>query len=114
MRPSLDNTTRQCDDCSEEYKLTSDKPGRINQCGECGESTELDGEERLGGNMIWTGKQAPEIEIKPISRAQDFADKTQRFGAGVTMSICESKGAAERSLFSQGQWMSTESLQKED
>ena len=113
MRLATTTSPRICIDCGEEFKITLDKPGRINQCAECGESTELDGEERLGGNMIYTGKQAPEIEIKPISRAQDFAGKTQRFGAGVTMSICESKGAAERSLFSKGQWMSTESLRKD-
>ena len=114
MRPSLSTETRTCVDCNAEYKLTLNKPGRINQCSDCGELSELDTEERLGGNMIYTGKQAPEIEIKPISLAQDFAGKTQRFGAGVTMSICQSKSAAERSLFSKGQWMSTELLQKEE
>lgn len=41
--------------------------------------------------MVWHHKTAPELEIKPMSDAKDFASKTRRFGFGTTMSITQQK-----------------------
>jgi DNA-directed RNA polymerase subunit RPC12/RpoP len=91
-----------CVDCGEEFVWYKDKPGRINQCTECGQEVEV---ERLGGNMIYLHKTGGYIEIKPLSEAEEFADKTRRLGAGVTASLTQSKRMAERQLFNHGQWM---------
>jgi hypothetical protein len=99
---------RECSECGARYRLTRQKPGRIDQCDRCGQRA---GEvERVGGNMIWHHKTGPEIEIKSGTAARDFAAKTRRLGAGVTASLCESKAGAEKELFKHGQWMSTEPL----
>ena len=94
---------RECVDCGDEYKLTPDKPGKINQCHQCGAKSETTA--RVGGNMIYDGKQAPEIEIKPMTEAKKFNAKTRRLGVGVTASICVSKKQAEQDLFRNGQWL---------
>lgn len=95
--------TRECVDCGDEYKLTPSKPGKVNQCHQCGAKSETTA--RVGGNMIYTSKQAPEIEIKPMEEAKRFNSKTRRLGAGVTASIVVDKKGAERELFRNGQWM---------
>lgn len=93
---------RECSECGARYRLTRQKPGRIDQCGACGQRA---GEvERVGGNMIWHHKTGPEIEIKSRSAAQAFAATTRRLGAGVTASLCQSKAGAEKELFKDGQW----------
>jgi hypothetical protein len=66
---------------------------------------------RVGGNMIWDGKHAPEIEIKSMKAAKRFASKTRRLGAGVTASICVSKKQAESELFRNGQWMKDDTME---
>jgi hypothetical protein len=99
---------RECSDCGEKYRLTRDKPGKIDVCGKCGlKAGEV---ERLGGNMVYTHKTAPALEIKPLSEAEAFARKTRRFGAGVTQSLCESKGRHEKTMFKDGTWMKNEPL----
>lgn len=100
--------TRTCVDCGDEYKLTAKKPGKINQCHQCGSLSETT--VRVGGNMIFTSKHAPEIEIKPMDEAQKFNSKTKRLGAGVTASIIKNKKGAERELFRNGQWMKDDPL----
>lgn len=62
------------------------KPGYVNQCVDCADDVPL-----LGGNMIWSHKTAPEIEIKSMAAAKVFASKTRRFGAGVTCCLTQSK-----------------------
>ena len=104
---SYDNS-RTCSDCGDEYHLTRDKPGKIYQCWSCGSKSETT--ERVGGNMIFTSKHAPEIEIKPMDEARRFNSKTKRLGAGVTASIIKSKKGAERELFHNGQWMKDDPL----
>jgi hypothetical protein len=85
---------RKCSKCKKDYLLTLDKPGLIHHCPKC--STER--VERLGGNMIYSHKTAPDIEIKPISRAVEFASKQRRFGAGVTCCLTQSKNVAKNQL----------------
>lgn len=100
---------RRCTQCGDKYRLTRDKPGKIYLCWGCGARTET--EARVGGNMVWTGKQAPEIEIKSMKEAKKFAAKTRRLGAGVTASLCVSKKKAESELFRNGQWMKNEPME---
>lgn len=95
--------SRICVDCGSDYKLTAKKPGKINQCHQCGSKSETTA--RVGGNMIFTSKHAPEIEIKPMTEAKKFNSKQRRLGAGVTASICVNKKQAEQELFCNGQWM---------
>lgn len=103
---------RDCTRCGESYRLTRDKPGKIDVCHRCGSMTETTA--RVGGNMIWDGKHTPEIEIKPMRDARKFNSKTRRLGAGVTASLCVSKKQAESDLFSNGQWMKDESLEGDE
>jgi hypothetical protein len=98
-----------CRQCGSKYRLTRDKPGKIYLCWGCGSRTET--EARVGGNMIWEGKQAPYIEVKPMKEAQRFASKTRRLGAGVTASLITRKKQAEQELFRNGQWMKDDSLE---
>jgi DNA-directed RNA polymerase subunit M/transcription elongation factor TFIIS len=77
-----------CIHCGGAIEHRQDKPGKINECAKCGLHRDVP---RVGGNMIWTSKQAPEIEIKSLTEARSFARKTKRFGAGVTRSIVQSK-----------------------
>ena len=49
----------QCVDCGFEFKPRKDKPGRINQCEDCGEETS----EKRTGVMIYGGKNGAEIQI---------------------------------------------------
>jgi hypothetical protein len=99
---------RECSRCGAEYRLTRDKPGKIDVCHQCGSITET--EARVGGNMIWSSKHAPELEIKPMKEAQRFNSKIRRLGAGVTASIIKNKKGAERELFRNGQWMKDDPL----
>lgn len=101
--------SRECSRCGGTYRLTRDKPGKIDVCHRCGSITET--EARVGGNMVWQGKHAPEIEIKPMRAAQRFASKTRRLGAGVTASMIVSKKQAESELFHNGQWMKNDPLE---
>jgi len=71
----LDGKKIKCRDCGEEFRFTKNKPGYVNQCEDC--ATDV---ERVGGNMIWSHKTAPEIEIKPMEQAKAFAKATKRFG----------------------------------
>lgn len=89
--------------------VTPNKPGKINECHQCGAVAET--EARVGGNMVWEGKQAPYIEVKSMKDAKKFASKTRRLGAGVTASLVQNKNVAERSLFRNGTWMSDDSLE---
>jgi DNA-directed RNA polymerase subunit RPC12/RpoP len=100
-----------CVHCGREFEPSQNKPGKVNECWQCGSKTETTA--RVGANMIWTGKQAPEIEIKSLASAKKFAAKTRRFGAGVTASIVVSKKKAESDLFRNGQWMSDESIRED-
>jgi DNA-directed RNA polymerase subunit RPC12/RpoP len=104
----LPQDTRSCADCGNNYKLTLAKPGKVNQCHQCGSRSETMA--RVGGNMVYTGKQAPEIEIKPMADARRFNNKTRRLGAGVTASLVTRKKEAEQDLFRHGQWMKDEPL----
>lgn len=106
---AMDNEPRECSKCGNEYHLTRDKPGKIDQCWKCGAASET--EARVGGNMIWLGKQAPEIEIKSMAEAKRFNAKTRRLGAGVTASLCVSKKRAEKEMFQNGQWIKDDSLE---
>lgn len=103
--------TRICIDCGNEYKLTANKPGKVNQCFQCGSKSETTA--RVGGNMVYDGKHAPEIEIKSMKEAKRFNAKSRRLGAGVTASLTVSKKGAEKDLFASGQWMSDESINTE-
>jgi hypothetical protein len=71
---------RICVVCDEEFLLTPDKPGKINECARCA----TPGPPKVGGNMVWSHKTAPELEIKSMAEARRFAAQTRRFGAGVT------------------------------
>jgi hypothetical protein len=97
-----------CRDCGEEYRLERDKPGYATQCWDCGAKSETTA--KVGGNMVYTSKQAPELEIKSMAEAKKFNRQTRRFGAGVTASLVVNKGAAERSQFKHGTWMKDDSL----
>lgn len=83
-----------CRECESEFILTPNKPGKIFHCPACSSETV----ERLGGNMVFLHKTASTIEIKPASRAIQFAEMTKRFGAGVTKCITTSKEIAYESL----------------
>lgn len=43
--------------------------------------------ERVGGNMVYSHKTAPTLELKPIGEAERFAALTRRSGPGVTVSL---------------------------
>jgi hypothetical protein len=75
-----------CRNCNEEFDPYPGKPGYIDQCEDCAKDIPL-----LGGNMVWSHKTAPELEIKSMAQARSFARKTKRYGAGVTMCLTESK-----------------------
>jgi hypothetical protein len=75
---------RTCVVCESEFQLTADKPGKINECPACSRDVP-----RVGGNMVWAHKTAPELEIKPMAEARRFASRTRRFGAGVTACLTE-------------------------
>ena len=87
-------TNRQCSKCFGAYVLTPDKPGLIHHCPECSRETT----ERLGGNMVYSHKTAPEIEIKSISDAKVFAKKQRRFGAGVTQCLTVGRETAHNQM----------------
>lgn len=102
----LPQDLRTCVDCGDNYRLTLNKPGKVNQCHQCGAKSETTA--RVGGNMVYDGKHAPEIEIKSMAAAKKFNAKTRRLGTGVTASLCVSKKQSERELFKNGQWMKTD------
>lgn len=85
-----------CRDCGSPFALFPGKPGYVDQCENCARDVPL-----LGGNMIWTHKTAPSIEIKPMDQAVLFAKKQKRFGAGPLRSISQSKEQAHKSLVGQ-------------
>ena len=97
-----------CIHCEKEFQPSQQKPGKVNECWSCGLTHETTA--RVGGNMIWLGKQAPEIEIKSMKAAKKFASKTRRLGAGVTASIIANKKGAEKDLFRNGQWMKNDPM----
>lgn len=80
--------TKFCIDCGEQFSLYSSKPGKINQCTDCGVKSEV---ELLGGNMVFFHKTAPEIEIKTLSQAQRFAAQTVRVGHGINRGFMDLK-----------------------
>lgn len=71
-----------CKNCKTDFTPYPGKPGYINQCTECATDVPL-----LGGNMIYTHKTAPELEIKPLAKAKVFASMQERFGIGVLKCI---------------------------
>lgn len=79
---------RVCRDCGDEFELVvgAPKPGFVDQCPGCATEVPL-----LGGNMIWSHKTAPEIEVKTLVEARAFARLQKRLGAGVSRSLVESK-----------------------
>jgi len=83
----LDGKTLICRDCGEEFQFKRDKPGYVNQCEDCAEDVE-----RVGGNMIWSHKTAPEIEIKPMEQAKQFAKASKRFGVVSTSVLMRTGG----------------------
>ena len=95
-----------CRECGITFTLYPKKPGFIDQCASCGTMEEdrqtESGIERLGGNMVYLHKTGAQIEIKPMSEARKFSSKTRRFGAGVTMSLTESKYAHEKVIEGEG------------
>lgn len=108
----MSDEIRECSICGREYFLDRNKPGLIHQCWDCGASHETTA--RVGGNMIYTSKQAPEIEIKSMHDAKKFNRQTRRLGAGVTASIIANKKKAESDLFSQGTWMRNDPFTDKD
>ena len=78
-----------CRDCGKEFTEILGKPGFMNQCQEC--SLFQSEPEPIGGNMVWEHKTAPRLELKPLSAAVAFAKQTERYGAGVTKCLVESK-----------------------
>ena len=68
---------RICVKCNEEYKLYRGKPGFINECGECGLSSE-EGMTKLGGIMEYSHKTAPTIKIVALKDAKEIIKKTKR------------------------------------
>lgn len=77
----------QCRDCGSMFTEKPNKPGYRDQCPEC--SLKQPEPEPIGGNMVWTHKTAPELELKPMHKAKEFAKKQERFGAGVTKCLTE-------------------------
>jgi len=79
-----------CRDCGEEFTPSPQKKiGYVNQCLACAEKKgDVD---ITGGNMIWHHKTAPELEIKYLNEAKEFARKTKRTGPGPVRSIIQSK-----------------------
>ena len=77
-----------CITCGQRVIPAHDKPGKLNECHKCGERSDVP---RVGGNMIWSHKTAPELEIKSMVEAKHFAKLQQRFGAGPLKSIVEKK-----------------------
>lgn len=75
-----------CRNCGEEFVPRPNKPGYVDQCENC--ATDVP---KLGGNMIWSHKTAPDLEIKPLAQARQFAKLQARIGAGVTRSLIQSK-----------------------
>ena len=78
---------RTCSNCNEAFILKPDKPGNINHCPDCS----FEPFERLGGNMTWHHKTAPELQIRPLSQAQYLAKQQKRVGTGVTQCLVERK-----------------------
>jgi len=92
-RPAADFDSRICQKCGADFVLRPGKPGLINQCPDC--ATDI---AKVGGNMIWSHKTAPELEIKSMVEAKIFARATNRFGAGPLRAITQSKEQAHKSL----------------
>ena len=85
----------QCIKCNQIVILTPDKPGRINECYDCGRKSEIP---RVGGNMIWSHKTAPDLEIKSMKEAKVFAKQQKRFGAGPLRSIVTSREPSTKEI----------------
>jgi len=62
-------------------------PGLVDHCPNCSVETTP----RVGGNMVWTHKTAPELEIKPMRLAIQFARLQKRFGVGPLRAIVQAK-----------------------
>ena len=78
---------RTCSVCDKQFTELPNKPGLVHQCPNCSiETTEC-----VGGNMIWTHKTGPSIEIKSMKEAKNFARLQSRFGVGPLRSIVEAK-----------------------
>jgi len=60
---------RTCITCERAFVLTPNKPGRINECARCGETSEVP---RVQGNTIAEGKNTTYTEIKPAEEAAEF------------------------------------------
>lgn len=83
-----------CRTCHEEFDFFEGKPGYRNQCTLCACDVA-----KVGGNMVWSHKTAPELEIKPMKEARRFAAQTRRLGAGVIRSITERKTTFEEDRY---------------
>ena len=88
--------TKICIKCQAEFVSFHGKPGLIGECERCGRKTaKARDPEMLGGNLVWSHKTAPELEIKTLKEARRFARLTARFGAGVTKCLVEAKEPAQ-------------------
>lgn len=89
---------RNCRFCTEPFTPLPGKPGHIDVCyaTECQrhDAKQTPEPDKLGGNMVWDHKTAPELEIKPLARAQAFAKLTRRTGCGPLRAITQSKAPA--------------------
>lgn len=64
-----------CANCGESYALTPDKPGRINQCADCGSKVEV---ERVVGVTNFDGKNESDRSLDIVSKEQFDELKRQR------------------------------------
>lgn len=73
-----------CRHCKTKFEWDGQpKAGFVDECG-CKVTEE---EELVGGNMIYTGKTGPELELKPLSKAKVFAFCSKRYGASITKTL---------------------------
>lgn len=78
-----------CRVCHEVFDLKPGKPGYANVCVPCTAAKPPREPAMVGGNMIWSHKTAPSIEIKSMKAAKRFAKLQRRRGPGPLSSIVE-------------------------
>ena len=74
------NAERICSKCERTFVLTPDKPGRINECPDCGRRTEVP---RVQGITVVEGKNATYTQVVTAAVAAEFR-RLSRVGSVLT------------------------------
>ena len=92
---------RICSECSIDYQLTSDKPGPVHMCEDCGEEHET--ETKYTGNMIYDHKVGASIQINSdpelteyINGATKLRNKGSNLGNNLKVNSSKAKSNGMR------------------